>query len=255
MTIDTTIAYGPHPDHVADLYLPATDGPAALVVVLHGGFWRAAFDREHARPEAEALAALGYAVANIEYRRVGGGGGWPTTFDDVAQALDVLPELIEAARPSRIDHDRIVYLGHSAGGHLALWAAVRHRLANGVVWRTDIAPRVAGVVALAPAADLVDAYERGNGSGAVAEFLGGGPAEFPDRYAAADPLALGTADIPVIVVHGDRDDRLPIEMAREYCAKTGSELVELAGIGHFELIDPDSAAWPFVVAALRRCLD
>ncbi|WP_433192770.1 alpha/beta hydrolase family protein [Nocardia sp. CA-107356] len=255
MTIDTTIAYGSHRDHVADLYLPTTNDPAPLVFVLHGGFWRAAFDRKHARPQAQALAALGYVVANIEYRRVGDGGGWPTTFDDVARALDVLPGLIEDARPGRIDQDRIGYIGHSAGGHLALWAALRHRLPTGAAWRTEVAPRVTGVVALAPAADLVDAYHRGNGAGAVAELLGGGPDELPERYAATDPAVLGVADIPVVVVHGDQDQRLPIEMAREYCAKSGAELVELPDTGHFELIDPDSAAWSFVVRALRRCLD
>ncbi|MEV6333971.1 alpha/beta hydrolase [Nocardia vinacea] len=246
------IAYGPHRDQVADLYLPAADGPIPLVVVLHGGFWRAQFDRAHARLEAQALAGLGYAVANLEYRRVGDGGGWPTTFDDVARALDVLPGLIEDARPGRIDQDRILYIGHSAGGHLALWAALRHRLPSESAWRTAVAPQVAGVVALAPAANLVDAYHRGNGQGAVAELLGGGPQDFPERYAATDPSALGAADIPTVVVHGDRDQRLPIEMVREYCAKSGAELVELPGIGHFELIDPDSTAWPFVVQALGR---
>ena len=104
------IFYGPHRDQVADLYLPAADAPAPLVVVLHGGFWRAKFDREHAQPEARALATLGYAVANLEYRRVGDGGAWPTTFDDVALALDLLPDLIEDAWPGRIDRDRILYI-------------------------------------------------------------------------------------------------------------------------------------------------
>ncbi|WP_433679104.1 alpha/beta hydrolase family protein [Nocardia sp. CA-119907] len=255
MTIDATIAYGSHPDQLADLYLPTTNDPAPLVFVLHGGFWRAAIDRKHARPEAEALAALGYVVASIEYRRVGDGGGWPGTFDDVARALDELPGSVEDARPGRIDEGRIAYVGHSAGGHLALWAALRHHLPCGASWRAETAPRVAGVVALAPAANLIDAYHRGNGQGAVADLLGGGLDELPERYAATDPALLGTTDIPVVVVHGDQDQRLPIEMAREYCAKSGAELVELADIGHFELIDPASAAWPFVVAALRRCLD
>ena len=106
------IFYGPHRDQVADLYLPAADAPAPLVVVLHGGFWRAKFDREHAQPEARALATLGYAVANLEYRRVGDGGAWPTTFDDVALALDLLPDLIEDAWPGRIDR-----VHHQSNGH------------------------------------------------------------------------------------------------------------------------------------------
>src|SRR3954470_18949410 len=122
------VRYGPLPDHVADVWLPPAAGPAPLVLFLHGGFWRSQYDRAHTAPLAAALAAAGYATATPEYRRTGpSGGGWPGTFLDVAAAVDTLPTVIAAAT-DRVDPTRLCYAGHSAGGHLALWAALRHRL-------------------------------------------------------------------------------------------------------------------------------
>jgi acetyl esterase/lipase len=247
-----TVSYGSHGDQVADITFPVHGAASApLVILLHGGFWRAEHDRLHVRVVADALAGCGYAVANVEYRRVGAGGGWPATFADVAQAVDVLPAVIEREYPGRVDHDAIVYAGHSAGGQLALWAALRDHLGEGVPGRTTQPPRVAGVVALAPVADLAEAYRLGNGSGAVAELLGGGPDEVPDRYAATDPSALGAPRAPVVLVHGDQDEVLPVDMARRYQAAFGAKLIEVPGAGHFDLIDPRSAAWPMVKDALR----
>jgi alpha-beta hydrolase superfamily lysophospholipase len=113
------VRYGPHPDQVADLTLPPAGqpGPVPLVLLLHGGFWSAQHDRRPLRPMAQALNAAGYAVANVEYRRVGDGGGWPTTLTDVALACDALPALIERAHPGKVDPDAVVLIGHSAGGH------------------------------------------------------------------------------------------------------------------------------------------
>lgn len=264
----TTLRYGPHPDQVADLYVPdETSRPAPLVIFLHGGFWRAQADRAHTAVVAEDLAARGYAVANTEYRRIGSGGGWPGTFLDVAAALDVLPAMAGDAADAGgaggaggiggcVDPTRVVYMGHSAGGHLALWGALRHRIPEGGPGRLDAAPRVAGVVALAPAADLVWAHALGSGRGAVFELLEGGPAEFPDRFAVADPTSLGVPEAPVTIVHGDRDEALPAAMAREYAARVGARAraVVPEGVGHFDLIDPGSAAWPVVVEALGRVL-
>ncbi|MCX4095934.1 alpha/beta hydrolase family protein [Nocardia sp. alder85J] len=251
----TTIAYGAHPDQVADLYLPPGSEPAPLVLLLHGGNWQAGYDRAITADLAGALAATGHAVANIEYRRVGDQGGWPSTFLDVGIALDILPNLIDGVAPGRIDRERIVYAGHSAGGQLALWAAMRDKAPLGFPWKTFAPPRIAGVVALAPVADLAAAYHEHLGAGAVAELLGGGPTQVAPRYAAADPITLGRPAVPTIVVHGDRDDHVPIRIARDYCAKTGTELVELPGIGHFEPADPASAAWPAVADAVRRCVN
>ncbi|QIS17600.1 alpha/beta hydrolase fold domain-containing protein [Nocardia terpenica] len=252
MPIAKTLAYGAHPDAVADIHLPATSGPAPLIVFLHGGFWRSIVNRKYAEPVADTLAAAGYVVANVEYRRTGGGGGWPVTFTDVARAFDTLPALIEREWPGLADPERIVYVGHSAGGQLGIWGTLRHRLPLGAPGRTETPPRVAGVVALAPVADLATAYALGSGEGAVADLLEGGPDVYPDRYAALDPSTLGPSPVPVVVVHGDQDQRVPIAMGRDYCAATGAELIELPGIGHFELADPASAAWPPIAAAVRR---
>jgi acetyl esterase/lipase len=129
---DAELRYGELPEHVADLYLPSAVEPAPLLVLIHGGFWKAEWDRMHVRPMARALADQGYLVASIEYRRVGsgvgGGGGWPTTLDDVARAVAVLPGAVAQRFPTRVDPDVVVTIGHSAGGHLALWAALRARM-------------------------------------------------------------------------------------------------------------------------------
>ncbi|MEU7970428.1 alpha/beta hydrolase [Micromonospora sp. NPDC049089] len=247
---DRTVAYGDHPDQVADLRLPAGTGPARpLVVVLHGGFWRAEYDRRHTGPLAAALAADGYPVAQLEYRRTGQpGGGWPGTLTDVLTGVAELPALAAEALPGRVSLAAPILVGHSAGGHLALYVA-------------GTAPAtVGGVLALAPVADLGEAYRRDLDSGAVAALLGGGPAHVPDRYAAADPRMLVPIRTRTVVVHGSDDHQVPVEMSRDFVAEaraTGSDisLVELPGCEHFGLIDPEAVAWPQVLAVLRSLHD
>lgn len=245
-----TLRYGTHPDQVVDVTSPEGSTRPPLVVLLHGGFWRVAYDRTHLRVAADALTADGLAVANVEYRRVGGDGGWPSTFADVADAVDAL----EVALADRVDLGSVVYVGHSAGGHLALWAAKRHRLPTGAPGRTERPPLVRGVVALAPAADLAAVDRLGLSDGAVRELLGGSPSTVPERFASADPAVLGTPDVPTVVVHGLLDDVVPVEVARSYGDRTGADLVELPGVGHFEFIDPTTAAWPAVLRAVRVVL-
>jgi acetyl esterase/lipase len=247
---DYTVAYGDHPEQVADLRLPAGDGPARpLVVVVHGGFWRAGYDRRHTGPLAAALAELGHPVAQLEYRRTGQpGGGWPGTFVDVLTGVVELPRLAAEAMPGRVTRDAPILVGHSAGGHLALYVAA-------------VAPAVVGgVLALAPVADLVEAYRRDLDSGAVAALLGGGPARFPERYAAGDPRSLVPMRSRIVVVHGARDRQVPVEMSREFvtvarAAGTDISLIELPECEHFGLIDPESAAWPRVLDVLRSLHD
>ncbi|MFB9234575.1 alpha/beta hydrolase family protein [Plantactinospora siamensis] len=240
---DATVRYGPHPDQVADLRLPDRAGAdRPLVVVLHGGFWREEYDRAHTGPLAAALADLGYPVAQLEYRRTGGAGGWPDTGADVAAGVAALPALF-AERTGRDLPGAPVLLGHSAGGHLALWCA-------------GAGPRVAGVLALAPVADLRRAYELNLDGGAVAALLGAGPAEDPDRYASADPALRVPIGVPTVIVHGELDRQVPIELSRRYVARARAAgdqvtLVELPECEHFGLIDPLSAAWPSVLEALR----
>jgi acetyl esterase/lipase len=264
---DATIRYGPGPDNIADVRLPAGGGPRGasagsgqpLVVVLHGGFWRAAFDRKHVGPMAAALAAEGYLVCVPEFRRVGQpGGGWPGTFDDVAAAVDRLPPLVAAIALGACDPGRLLLTGHSAGGHLALWAAGRHLLPCDVPWRADAGsrPRIAEVAALAPVSDLVACQRQRLGGGAAADLLGGGPEQHPQRYAVADPARLIPLGVSVRMVHGISDDRVPCEMSRSYAARAQSAgddafLEELPGCGHFEVIDPRSVAWPTVLAAIH----
>ncbi|MDN3356022.1 alpha/beta fold hydrolase [Actinomadura sp. DC4] len=231
---DLTFSYGPLPDHVLDVRLPPRP-PAPLVVLIHGGFWRAAYDRTHTGPLASALASAGFVVAVPEYRRTGQpGGGWPGTFEDVAAALDAIPGLLApyfSGPPS--------LLGHSAGGHLALWAASR-------------TPGLRSVVSLAGCVDLALCSTLSLDDGATDLLMGGSPDTVPDRYALADPASLPTPAASVLLLHGTADDRVPVAVSRSYAARTGVPLVELPDAGHFALIDPLSAAWPSVLEAVQR---
>ncbi|MGY1711559.1 alpha/beta hydrolase family protein [Geodermatophilus sp. SYSU D00758] len=243
-----TVAYGPHPDQFLELTLPAGHGPAPVAVVLHGGFWRAAYGVELARPLAADLASAGLAAVAVEYRRVGAGGGWPHTLADVAAALDALADLDERlSLDGRLVVDEVAVVGHSAGGHLAAWAAGRHRLPPGA---PGAGPRVrvARAVLQAGVLDLARAARQGMGDGAVAAFLGGGPDDVPDRYAAADPVRLLPTGAEVLCVHGTADDRVAPEQSSRYAdAATAAgdrvrvDLVERAD--HMVLIDPGSRPW------------
>ncbi len=238
---DAVARYAAHGDGLIDLHLPARSvEPRPLVVFVHGGFWKQAYDRLHARPLARALAEQGYVVALPEYRRVGEGaaGGWPTTATDVEEAVTRLPDLLAGLG---VTATSTTLVGHSAGGHLVLW------LANQGL-------DVDRVVALAPVADLRFAATTGMGGGAAVALLGGTPDERPDVYDEADP-ATRLADrpaCPVVVVHGDRDDDVDVESSRRLSATyPWVDYRELAGTGHMELIEPESDAWPDVVEAIR----
>ncbi len=239
------VRYGSHPDQVANLHLPAVEGgPWPCVILIHGGFWRERWDRTLMTPLAIDLAQRGFAAWNIEYRRVGQeGGGWPGTFDDVAAAADALVDIAE------VDQARLVAVGHSAGGHLALWLGSR----------SDGRVRVRAGVSQAGVADLAQAHADDLGGGAVAALLGGGPDEFPDRYTRASPAALVPLGAAQLLVHGAADDVVPPTQSRAYAERARAagddvELVEIAGANHFDVVDPAHEAWRTVVQRLPRLL-
>ena len=272
---DLVLAYGEGEDRVADVRLRALlaeghDRPP-LVIFLHGGFWRAAYDRTHTGPVAEALADDGFVVCTPEYRKVGqAGGGWPGTFEDVAAAVDLLPRLIAEATDGLIDGSQVIIAGHSAGGHLALWSAAQqgpiarsgpgHGAEAGP--RAGPVPRAAGrrgrvaVVSLAGVCDLAGTYRQRLDNGAAGELMGGAPEMFPDRYAIADPMSLTPIGVPIALVHGTSDDRVPWQQSQRFAAKaqtSGDDVTStrIDGCGHFEVIDPLSVVWPTVLAVFR----
>lgn len=268
---DLVLRYGDGAGNVADVHLPPTaaagprrtDGRVLLTIFLHGGFWRAEYGREHTAPLAEALAAAGIVVCAPEYRRTGQpGGGWPGTFDDVAAAVDRLPALVADATGGLVTADPggVILAGHSAGGHLALWAASRHRLPPGSRWQAG-EQGWRGVVALAAVSDLGTSHRKALGHQAAGALMGGGPADFTDgRYAEADPSRLLPAGSPVWLVHGMADDRVPYLMSLDYARlarRAGARAAAatcllLPGAGHFELIDPLSGEWPQVAGVFMR---
>jgi acetyl esterase/lipase len=255
---DLTLSYGPLPEQVLDVRLPPSAAAAPLLVVVHGGFWKAEWDRAHAAPQSQALAAAGHVVATVEYRRVGmPGGGWPGTLDDVALLTDTGPAVVASAVPGRVDPAaRPVLVGHSAGGHLAVWSASRHRLPAGSPWHRARPPAV-GVVSLAGVLDLRLAHRLGLGGAATRALLGGTPDECPDRYAAADPTGLVPTGVPTVLVHGRDDEEVPLEVSEAYrsaARAAGQEVTlhSLAGVGHMSLVEPGSAAWPAVLEAIAN---
>jgi acetyl esterase/lipase len=228
---DAVLRYDVHEDAIVDVHLPATPNGITLLL-LHGGFWKTAYDRRHTREMAVALAGEGFLVATPEYRRVGpgGAGGWPRTGADVCRAATRLPELL-AGIDQEVGTLRVT--GHSAGGHLALWLAT-----------TDVpADRV---VALAPVCDLREAIRLGLGSDAARAFLG----EIDSDE--ADPMFLldERPSAEIRIVHGVDDDVVPVDLARNLVRRHPWITLEEVPGGHFEVIEPGSVAWPAVVAAL-----
>jgi acetyl esterase/lipase len=231
--------YGPDPSQHGELHLPAAE-PRGVVVVIHGGFWKAEYDAGLGRPLAADLAAHGWAAWNLEYRRVGNGGGAPATFDDVAAGIDELADL-------GLDLSTVVTLGHSAGGHLAAWAASRDRFDE---WAGGV--DVTAVVSQAGVLDLRAGHDDGLGGGAVAALLGHPPGPADARF---DPIAQVPLGVPVWCVHAPDDTVVPIRQSEAYLAAAAAvgaraELVRVDG-EHFGVVEPGAAAW----ARTLRILD
>jgi acetyl esterase/lipase len=245
--------YGPGPAQFGELWLPGRPS-LGTVVIIHGGFWRARYDLSLGRPLAADLAARGYTAWNLEYRRAGAGGGWPQTFTDVAAGIDLL-----AALPA--DTASVVAVGHSAGGHLAAWAAGRAGLPAGApgapAGNTEFVA-VTAVAAQAGVLALADCAREGVGGTAAADLMGGGPDERPAEYRLADPIAAVPLAAPVLCLHSRGDENVPFSYSERYVAAATAAggqatLVELSG-DHFTLIDPAAPDWAAFVTALPGLL-
>jgi acetyl esterase/lipase len=238
---DVRLAYGSDPNQFLDLRLPTSQEkikpPYPLVANIHGGFWRAKYNLDHAGHLCAALTARGLATANLEYRRVGNnGGGWPGTFSDLRSAYNFI---LQNAHAHNLDATRIVVAGHSAGGQLALCLAAHE-------------PGIHRVVSLAGVVDLQRAFDLHLSNNAVVEFLHGMPNEVPDHYREADPMKLSISQARELLIHGSADDVVPVALSRDYVAakqkragkqKEDARLLEIPGASHFDLIDARTPAW------------
>lgn len=230
--VDRTEAYGEGPEQVYDVRSPEL--PRGVTVLLvHGGFWRPAYNRSHTTAQSEALARNGFHVATIEYRRADR-AGWPDLRDD----------LLAATAAVRGDPDLpgpVLTMGHSAGGHLALW--LQHQVP---------AARILGTIALAPCADLRLVHDLGLDGDAARALMGTRPQQAPEAWRAADPALAGPPPAPVRILHGDVDEWVPLRVSQSYVASAGRAHVTLdvvAGARHFDLIDPRAPAFQRVVEA------
>ncbi|MGH2886063.1 MAG: alpha/beta hydrolase family protein [Solirubrobacteraceae bacterium] len=243
--------YGPERDHFGDLYLPAGSGPHPVALVIHGGCWRAYWQLDLMDALCHDLAGRGIAAWNIEYRRLGQGGGWPMSLIDVGAATDVL-DLLSARYP--LDLERLFAVGHSAGGHLALWTAGRHRLL-GAAPGSDPVVQPQSALVLAGISDLREGFRQGTCDHAVYELLGGPPDELADRYAHASPAELLPLGVPQILVHGSADAHVDPSITDVYAERAraaGDSVTEvrLDGFDHFDVIDPKSAIWQAALDAV-----
>ena len=267
------LPYGPEPLQFGNLYLPNTPGPHPIAILIHGGYWRARYGLDLMIGLAEDLATRGYAAWNIEYRRVGNpGGGWPGTLLDVAFATDYLRIL---APTYSLNLQRVVPIGHSAGCHLALWLAARPRIPlvvhNSPLEGSQVSPSssyneetamptpltLTGAISLAGVVDLELAWRLNLSNGAVVDLLGGGFNDVPERYVAASPAALLPLGVPQVLIHGTSDARVPLQVSQGYAkaAKAANDpvtYIELEGVDHFEVIDPNSSAWAITIESLQK---
>jgi acetyl esterase/lipase len=246
---DARLAYGSDPNQFLDLRIPSAKGvskPCPVVINIHGGYWRAKYNLDHAGHLCASLTSKGLATANLEFRRVGNeGGGWPGTFADIRSAYQFL---VQNARRHKLDAGRVVVMGHSAGGQLALCLAAHEA-------------SVSRVVSLAGVIDLQRAHELHLGHDAVVEFLHGTRSEVPDHYREADPMELSIPTARQWLIHGSADDEVPVAFSRDYVSikqsRSGKEkedvhLLEIPEAGHFDIIDPRSTAWKQVEEIVLR---
>ena len=259
-------AYGSDPLQFGELRLPPGGGSVKhpVAIVVHGGCWVSELGKfdpravamDNMRPMAAALSAAGIATWNVEYRRVGNaGGGWPGTFQDVGLAADALRTV---AREQPLDLSRVISIGHSAGGHLALWLAARSRIpATSELYAKDPLRLVAAVNLDGPGdlKAMLAAQQTICGRPVITELMGGSQEERAERYRAASPAELLPIGIRVESFTGRAfgAQNAAYEAAAKHAGDT-MEATTIAGAGHFAFIDPQSEVWPQVLAAARRLL-
>jgi acetyl esterase/lipase len=242
---DARVPYGSDPNQFGELRVPKSGGPFPVVVNIHGGYWRAKYDLKHAGHLCAALTARGVATWNLEYRRVGNpGGGWPGSFEDIRSGYHYLSQITQRYK---LDSSKVAVVGHSAGAQLALCLASHEATLKRVT-------SLAGVV------DLQQAWELHLSDNAVVDFLGGEPRVVPERYREADPMQLKIPQATQWLVHGAADDTVPPFLSRNYTEqkkKRGENVhyLEISTAGHFDLIDPRSAAWPKVEGTVLHLLE
>ena len=259
---DKRVSYGTDAQQLGDLRLPKSPGPHPVAIVIHGGCYLARFaDLNNTAALSSALTAAGIATWNVEYRRVDNpGGGWPGTFQDVSLAVDYLRTL---AKTYPLDLKRVVIVGHSAGGHLALWAAGRHRIPKGAPLYTPDPLKVRGVVNLAGPGNLRSVFPIQKdvcGDTPITKLLGGTPEEVPERYRVASPAEMLPLGVEQVLITGARDGAVPPRYGWEYekeARQRGDKvkMIEVEKAGHFEVIAPGTAAWSTVEGAITSLLE
>lgn len=238
-----TIQYGPEQSQFGELYMPKGN-PLGVICLLHGGFWTMPYGLDQFNDVAQALAAMGYCVWNIEYRRIGEPNyAWPQTLDD---AKDAVNKLIDIGKAYAIDVKDVVVVGHSAGGHLAIWLNTQ-----------DLKISIKRYVGLAPILDLETAHYAHSGNGAVEKLIQGRPDEFPGRYLNSSPGKLTRRNNYELIIHGEKDEYIPLQWSRLYYESvkkftSNTHLIELDDCGHMDFIDPDSHAFEILKSNLKE---
>ncbi len=247
-------SYGPESDHFGDLWLPEVDGPHPVVVNLHGGAWRERFGIQREDRRIIDLTQRGFACWNIEFRRSSPGkGAWPDLFQDVAAGIDYLEEL---APQHGLDLERVVFMGYSSGGHLSLWAASERPMPEGVQ-RPRIRPK--GIVDLAGPVDLADRDRRHLADDAVAELFFGTP-DYQRFFGDTSPIELVPIGVPQLLVHGELDERTPLDQMMHYVetARAAGDpltVLILPGISHFQFPNTESPVWHYIAAWIKDAVE
>lgn len=259
---DARIAYGSEANQFGELRLPSGPGPHPVAILVHGGCFKASYATlRDLAAMADALKTAGIATWNVEYRRVGEtGGGWPGTYRDVGSAVDHLRVLADR---HPLDLGRVVLVGHSAGGHLAMWAAARGRVPAGSEIHFKNPLPVRGALDLAGPVDLtanISGYEGLCRDAVITGLMGGTPADVPERYAQASPIRLVPFGVPQVLLMGEHEDFVPRPLAEAYTSAATQagdrvRLIVIPGVGHFEIASPRAATWPRVESVIRSLID